>query len=261
MIEEISQNFLSIVMPVYNEEATLAIIVNQVLIIPHLLELFIIDDCSTDQTQNIAKRLAEQDLRIKYIRQPRNLGKTTALKIGFALTKGKIVIVQDADLEYDPADISDVIAPILDKSADVVYGSRFMVKKSARFFYFHHYLANKGLTFFSNYLTNYNLTDIETCYKAFRGEIIRNMIIKSRGFGFEIEATVKIAKIKCAIHEVPIKYYGRSYNEGKKIGFKDGVAALWYVLKFNYLTTLSQSFNHLPAINNLTTTQNLNEKP
>lgn len=240
------ENFLSVVMPAFNEETTLVEIVNKVLAISYLLEIIIIDDCSTDKTQQIAQELTMQDSRVKYIRQSRNLGKTEALKTGFALTKGSIVIIQDADLEYDPADIADVVAPILEKHADVVYGSRFMVKKAARVLYFYHYLANKGLTFLSNCLTNINLTDVETCYKAFRGEIIRNMIISSSGFGFEIEVTAKIAKLKCAIYEVPISYYGRTYEEGKKIGFKDGIAALWYILKFNYLTTIKQSFSQLP---------------
>ncbi|MDQ3129210.1 MAG: glycosyltransferase family 2 protein, partial [Acidobacteriota bacterium] len=181
-------------------------------------------------------------------RQEKNSGKTEALKSGFALTKGEIVIVQDADLEYDPTEINDVIMPILEGHADVVYGSRFMTKKASRVLYFYHYLANKGLTFLSNCLTNINLTDVETCYKAFRGEIIRKMIITSSGFGFEIEVTAKVAKLKCAIYEVPISYYGRTYEEGKKIGAKDGVAALWYILKFNWFVGLAESYQKTPAI-------------
>jgi len=242
------QECLSVVMPAYNEAATLAEIVGQVLQIPYLLELIIVDDCSTDKTSEIARRLAEQDSRIIYARQEKNKGKTEALKAGFALTKGEIVIIQDADLEYDPEEISDVIMPILEGHADVVYGSRFMTKKASRVLYFYHYLANKGLTFLSNCLTNINLTDVETCYKAFRGEIIRKMIITSSGFGFEIEVTAKVAKLKCAIYEVPISYYGRTYEEGKKIGAKDGVAALWYILKFNWFVGLAESFQKTPAI-------------
>ena len=163
-------------MPAYNEEATLLEIVNQVMQIPHLLELIIIDDCSSDATPSIGRNLAEQDSRVKYVRQKKNQGKTEALKLGFSLTAGEIVIVQDADLEYDPTEINDVITPIIEGHADVVYGSRFMTKKASRVLYFYHYLANKGLTFLSNCLTNINLTDVETCYKAFRGEIIRKMI-------------------------------------------------------------------------------------
>jgi len=148
------------------------------------------------------------------------MGKTKALKTGFSLTTGQIVIVQDADLEYDPAEIGDVIAPIVEGYADVVYGSRFLVRKASRVLYFYHYLGNKALTFLSNLCTNINMTDVETCYKAFRGEIIRNMTIISSGFGFEIEVTAKVAKLGVAIYEVPISYHGRTYEEGKKIGMK-----------------------------------------
>ncbi len=244
---ELSKNqCLSVVMPAYNEEATLSKIVHRVLQIPNLLELIIVDDCSKDKTPQIAQTLAEQDIRIKYVRQTNNGGKTEALKTGFALSKGEIVIVQDADLEYDPMEIADVISPIIDGHADVVYGSRFMVKRTARVIYFYHYLANKGLTFLSNMVTNLNMSDVETCYKAFRGDIIRNMLISSSGFGFEIEVTAKIAKLKCSIYEVPISYYGRTYEEGKKIGFKDGVAAFWYILKYNLLVGLEKSYRSIP---------------
>ena len=238
---------LSVVMPAYNEEATLAQIVEQVRQIPNLLELIIVDDCSKDKTPLIVQKLAEQDARIRYVRQEKNGGKTEALKKGFSLTTGDIVIVQDADLEYDPSEIADVIAPILDGHADVVYGSRFMVKRAARVIYFYHYLANKGLTFLSNIVTNLNMSDVETCYKAFRGDIIRSMLISSHGFGFEIEVTAKIAKLKCSVYEVPISYYGRTYEEGKKIGFKDGVAALWYILKYNLFVNLSKSYRTVPT--------------
>lgn len=237
---------LSVVMPAYNEEATLTQIVRQVLDVPRLLELIIVDDCSRDQTPQIARKLAEQDPRIKYVRQPNNGGKTEALKTGFAMSRGEIVIVQDADLEYDPTEIADVIGPILDGHADVVYGSRFMVKRAARVIYFYHYLANKGLTFLSNLITNLNMSDVETCYKAFRGDIIRKMIITSSGFGFEIEVTAKVAKLRCAVYEVPISYYGRTYEEGKKIGVRDGIAALWYILKYNVLVGLPKSFTSAP---------------
>lgn len=237
---------LSVVMPAFNEEATLSEVVGKVLQVPELIELIIVDDCSTDATPSIAQNLADRDSRIIYIRQETNLGKTAALKTAFALTKGDIVIVQDADLEYDPKEISDVIAPIIEGHAAVVYGSRFLVKRATRVLYFYHYLANKGLTFLSNSLTNLNMTDVETCYKAFRGDIVRNLTITSKGFGFEIEVTAKIAKLGCPIYEVPISYYGRTYNEGKKIGFKDGVAALWYVLKFNLFVSLENSYRRMP---------------
>jgi glycosyltransferase involved in cell wall biosynthesis len=246
MKRDSNEKTLSVVMPAYNEEATLAEIVGKVLELPHLHELIIVDDCSTDATPEIASRLAAGDPRVQYARQESNRGKTEALKRGFELSTGDIVIIQDADLEYDPAEIPDVIGPIIDGHADVVYGSRFMVKRAARVIYFYHYLANKGLTFLSNLLTNHNMSDVETCYKAFRGEIIRNMVITSSGFGFEIEVTAKIAKLKCAVYEVPISYYGRTYEEGKKIGFRDGVAALWYIAKYNLFVGLPASYRALP---------------
>ena len=247
-MENSNKALLSVVMPAYDEENTLEEIVRRVLEIPSLLELIIVDDCSKDKTPEIAQMLAEQDARIRYVRQPKNAGKTEALKTGFSLTKGKIVIVQDADLEYDPADIADVIEPISEGHADVVFGSRFMVKRAARVLYFYHYLANKGLTFLSNCLTNVNLSDVETCYKAFRGDIIRQMTITSSGFGFEIEVTAKIAKLGCVIYEVPINYFGRTYAEGKKIGFRDGVAAFWYILKFNLWVSLNDSYTNVPVL-------------
>ncbi|MBK7706940.1 MAG: glycosyltransferase family 2 protein [Acidobacteria bacterium] len=246
MKRDSNERMLSVIMPAYNEEATLAEIVGKVLELPHLHELIIVDDCSRDRTPEIAGKLAEGDSRVRYVRQERNGGKTEALKKGFELSTGDIVIIQDADLEYDPAEIADVIGPIIDGHADVVYGSRFMVKRAARVIYFYHYLANKGLTFLSNLLTNHNMSDVETCYKAFRGEIIRNMVITSSGFGFEIEVTAKIAKLKCAVYEVPISYYGRTYEEGKKIGVRDGVAALWYIAKYNLLVGLPASYRARP---------------
>jgi glycosyltransferase involved in cell wall biosynthesis len=238
---------LSVVIPAYNEESTLGPVVRQVLLVPNLLEVIIVDDCSQDKTGTIAEALSQLHPKVRVLRQPVNRGKTEAVKAGFALTRGEIVIVQDADLEYDPAEIAAVIAPILEGNADVVYGSRFLVRKAARVLYFYHYLANKALTFVSNLLTNINLTDVETGYKAFRGDIIRNMTITSSGFGFEIEVTARVAKLGCAIYEVPISYYGRTYEEGKKVGFKDGVAAAWYIVRFNLLCGLEDSFRTLPA--------------
>lgn len=237
---------LSVVIPAYNEEATLPGVVARVLEIPHLQEVVLVDDCSTDKTGAIAEELARRNPKVRAVRHAKNGGKTEALKTGFALTTGDIVIVQDADLEYDPAEIGEVIAPILEGDADVVYGSRFLVRRAARVLYYYHYLANKGLTFLSNLFTNVNLTDVETGYKAFRGDIIRNMIITSSGFGFEIEVTAKIAKLGCAMYEVPISYHGRTYEQGKKIGMKDGLAALWYILKFNLLCGLKESYRVLP---------------
>ena len=240
---------LSVVVPAYDEAATLAQVVRKVLTtVPHVLELIIVDDCSQDATPEIAQQLAAQYPQVRYVRHAQNAGKTAALKTGFALTTGEIVIVQDADLEYDPTDIPLILQPILEGHADVVYGSRFLVRKAARVLYFYHYLANKFLTFLSNLLTNLNMSDMETGYKAFRGEIIRNMIIVSHGFGFEVEVTAKIAKLDCAVYEVPISYYGRTYAEGKKIGMRDGLAALWFILRFNLFCSRRASFRRLPTL-------------
>jgi glycosyltransferase involved in cell wall biosynthesis len=240
---------LSIVVPAFNEEGTLAEVVGKLLALPDLHEVILVDDCSTDRTWEIAKDLAEQHpSKIHVLRHQKNAGKTEALKTGFAATSGNIVIVQDADLEYDPDEISHVISPIVRGMADVVFGSRFMVRRAARVLYFYHYLANQILTFLSNLFTNLNVTDVETGYKAFRGDIIRNMTITSSGFGFEIEVTAKIAKLRCAVYEVPISYYGRTYEEGKKIGTIDGFAALWYIVKFNMLTSLASSYVKVPQV-------------
>jgi glycosyltransferase involved in cell wall biosynthesis len=237
---------LSVVVPVYNEEDTLATIVDRLLALPQLLEIVIVDDCSTDKTPEILRCLSETHKEIQAVRHEKNSGKTEALKTGFRLTRGDIVIVQDADLEYAPEDIPSIIAPILDGHADVVFGSRFLVKKATRVLYFYHYLGNKLLTFLSNLATNINLTDVETCYKAFRGDIIRQMKIQSSGFGFEIEVTAKVAKLKCAIYEAPISYYGRTYEEGKKITAWDGVAAVYYIFRYNFLCSLKKSFYRMP---------------
>ncbi len=205
-----NQPLLSVVIPAFNEEATLSEILARLIAIPEIDEIVLVDDGSTDGTPAIADRLALEFPRIKVVHHHANAGKTAALKTGFALTTGKIVIVQDADLEYDPAEIGDVIAPIVEGHADVVYGSRFLVREASRVLYFYHYIANKGLTFLSNMCTNVNMTDVETCYKAFRGEIIRNMTIVSSGFGFEIEVTAKVAKLGASIYEVPISCHGRT---------------------------------------------------
>jgi glycosyltransferase involved in cell wall biosynthesis len=239
---------LSVVVPVYNEQATITKVIREVLQVPHLHEIVIVDDCSTDHTYELASKLASSFPQIKLLRHAVNKGKTAALRTGFAATTGDIVIVQDADLEYHPSEINGVIEPIVEGVADVVFGSRFQVRRAARVLYFYHYLANKVLTFLSNLFTNLNLTDVETGYKAFRGEIIRNMIITSTGFGFEIEVTAKVAKLRCAIYEVPISYYGRTYEEGKKIGVRDGFAALWYIVAYNALTSLKRSYRNLPVL-------------
>jgi glycosyltransferase involved in cell wall biosynthesis len=239
---------LSVVVPVYNEAATLAEVVGKLLNVPCLLEIIMVDDCSTDGTADVARTLAAKHSEVRVVRHQRNSGKTAALRTGFALTTGTVVIVQDADLEYDPTDIYGVIRPILEGHADVVFGSRFLVRRAARVLYFYHFLANKFLTFLSNALTNLNMTDVETGYKAFRGDIIRSMVIVSSGFGFEVEVAAKIAKLKVAIYEVPISYYGRTYEEGKKILFSDGLIALWFVIRFNLFCSLRSSFREVPQL-------------
>jgi glycosyltransferase involved in cell wall biosynthesis len=239
---------LSVVIPAYNEEATLATIVEKVAAIPNLLEIIIVDDCSTDRTEEIGRKLAESDTRVRFTRHLKNGGKTEALKTAFALTTGKIVIIQDADLELDPSEIQSVIKPILEGLADVVYGSRFLGGKTTSVLFFSQYLGNKILAALSNLLTNLNMTDVETGYKAFRGDIIRNMIIKSRGFGFEVEVTAKISKLDCAIFEVPVSYYGRTYKQGKKIGVKDGIAAIWFIIRFNLFCSLRSSYRQIPKV-------------
>ena len=238
---------LSVVMPVFNEEKTVGTVIRRILSdVPYDLELIVVDDGSTDGTAAITDAFASQDSRVQVVHQS-NAGKAGALKRGFERSRGEVVIIQDGDLEYDPAEITHVVEPILQGRADVTYGSRFMVRRAARVLYFYHYVANRFLTMLSNVLTNLNMTDIETGYKAFRGDIIRNMIIVSKGFGIEIEITAKVAKLDDAIiYEVPISYYGRTYEEGKKIGFWDGVFALWYILRFNLFCGLNRSFRVIP---------------
>jgi glycosyltransferase involved in cell wall biosynthesis len=239
---------LSVVMPVFNERETVQAVVRRIFAeIPLELELIAVDDGSTDGSGQILDELASEDARIKVLHQ-RNQGKSAALKRGFEYSRGEVVIIQDADLEYDPAEIFSIVQPILQNRADVVYGSRFLVRRASRVLYFYHYIANRLLTFLSNTLTNLNMTDVETGYKAFRGEIIRNMVITASGFGIEIEMTAKVAKLPAVIFEVPISYYGRTYEEGKKIGTKDGLLALWYILQFNLFSSRNSSFRKIPKL-------------
>jgi len=248
---------LSVVVPAYNEEKTVREIVAKLLALPQVLEIVLVDDCSTDHTFEILAGLKKEFPQVSVIRHDTNRGKTEALKTGFRMTRGEIVIVQDADLEYDPSEIPAVIEPIVQGKADVVFGSRFLVRKAARCVYFYHYLGNKFLTFCSNLATNINLTDVETCYKAFRGDIVRNMRISSSGFGFEIEVTAKVAKLRCAVYEVPISYYGRTYEEGKKITAWDGIAALLYILRYNFFCSPKTSFYAIPVLGGSKDTANM----
>lgn len=238
---------VSVVVPAYNEEKTIQMVLRNLLQLPLNLEIVVVDDCSKDRTRELANEIAAHEPRVVVLSQPKNGGKTAALKLGFQSATGDIVLVQDADLEYDPREIPSLVEPILEGKADVVFGSRFLVRKAARVHYFYHFLANKGLTFLSNLLTNINLTDVETGYKVFKAEIIKNMTITSHGFGFEIEVTAKVAKLKCAMYEAPISYYGRSYEEGKKIGLSDGFEALWYIFYYNLLVGKEDSFTKQPV--------------
>jgi glycosyltransferase involved in cell wall biosynthesis len=236
---------LSVVIPVYNEVATLKEIVRRVVAVAVDKELVIVDDGSTDGSRELLADLRDGGLAgwlpaadvaragndVRVVLQPRNAGKGAALRAGFAATTGDIVIVQDADLEYDPADIPRVIQPILDGDADVVFGSRF-IGASHRVLYFWHMVVNRGLTLLSNMFNDLNLTDIEIGYKAFRSEIAKAIVIEEDRFGVEPELTAKVAKMRLRIYEVPVSYRGRTYDEGKKIGWKDGVRAVYCIVKY-----------------------------
>lgn len=224
------------IIPAFNEAGTIIQVIERVLSsVDSLLEVILVDDCSTDKTAEICAHFASTHPLVKYHRLPYNQGKTAALKHGFAHSYGEIVIVQDADLEYDPREINHVVQPIRDGKADVVLGSRFLNKHAARHFRPNTYLANRLITGFSNFLNGLRLTDVETCYKGFRGDLIRAIPIRSTRFGFEVEVVARIAREKLAIVEVPISYNGRTYLEGKKIGMGDGLMALWYVFYYNLL--------------------------
>lgn len=241
---------LTILVPTYNEELTILETLKKLTDLPNQtyprIEVIVIDDCSTDNTAHIVNQFLDSTdvdgISFKLLKHERNLGKGRAIRTGISIASGDILIIQDADLEYDSSEIPSVIDPILQGKADVVYGSRFMTKKASRVLYFYHYLANKFLTFLSNLFTNMNMTDIETGYKAFRTDILSNTILSSNRFGFEVEVTAKIAKINCRVYEVPISYYGRTYEEGKKIGFMDGVKAIFLILYYNLLVGRSRSF-------------------
>jgi glycosyltransferase involved in cell wall biosynthesis len=230
---------LSVLMPVFNEHDTIESIVAAVHnapVAPIKLELVVVDDCSTDGSRPVLERLHQEGRIHKLHLQPENRGKGAAIRQALGMSTGEIVVVQDADLEYDPVDWPVLLQPIMDGKADACFGSRFLGGPH-RVLFFWHSVGNKLLTMFSNMLTNLNLTDMETCYKAMRGELARSIQprLKSDRFGFEPEITARLAKAKARIFEVPISYSGRTYAEGKKINWKDGVAAFWHILKYNLL--------------------------
>jgi glycosyltransferase involved in cell wall biosynthesis len=234
---------LSIVIPVFNEAKTIERVLDRINeCVAEVHEIVVVDDASEDETADLVRKRANSNPRINLLRHPQNSGKTAALRTGFAAITGDLVVIQDADLEYDPADIPDLIAPILDDRGDVSLGSRFMVKRAGRVLYFWHYLANKFLTFLNNVLTDLNFTDVETGYKAMRADIARRMIINSTGFGFEVEFIAKCKKAGFRFYEVPINYFGRTYQEGKKITFLDGIAAIYFIFKYNLFVTSKESF-------------------
>jgi len=235
---------LSVVIPVYNEQNTIRDIVRRVRAVPISKQIILVDDCSTDGTREILSEWAESEPDLTIAFHEKNQGKGAALRTGFALARGQIVIVQDADLEYDPAQYPQLIQPIVEGQADVVYGSRF-IGRTHRVLYFWHYIANKFLTLLSNVFTNLNLTDMEVCYKVFRREVIQGITLRSNRFGFEPEVTAKVARFdmpahegrtarRCRIYEMPVSYNGRDYREGKKIGWKDGFQALYCILRYAY---------------------------
>ncbi|MBV9572928.1 MAG: glycosyltransferase family 2 protein [Acidobacteriales bacterium] len=224
---------LSVVIPVYNERATLRFVVERVLAVALDLEVICVDDGSRDGSREILEQLQTEYPQVRVFFQPHNMGKGAALRRGIQEATGDFVVIQDADLEYDPAEYPVLLEPLLQGKADVVYGSRFLGSGPHRVLYFWHSVGNWLLTLLSNCLTNINLSDMETCYKVFRREIIQSIPIEEDRFGFEPEVTVKIAKRHLRIFEVGISYWGRTYEEGKKIGWKDGVRALWCLLKYS----------------------------
>ena len=224
---------LSVVIPVYNERQTVAQLVRSVQAVELSKELIIIDDWSTDGTRNVLQSIAAEYDNVHLLLHDRNRGKGAALRTGIAACRGDVVVIQDADLEYDPQEYHKLIQPILDEKADVVYGSRFSGGQSHRVLYFWHSLGNRLLTLLSNMLTDLNLTDMETCYKVFRRSIVQGITIEEDRFGFEPEVTAKVAKTRCRIYEVGISYSGRTYEDGKKINWRDGVRAVWCILKYN----------------------------
>jgi len=227
---------LSVVIPVYNEAATLRELLDSVAAVDAGIEkeLVIVDDCSTDGTRDVLKAISAEHPAWRVLFHEVNRGKGAALRTGFGAATGDVVLIQDADLEYDPREYPLLLKPILERHADVVYGSRFLGGGPHRVCFFWHSVGNKVLTLFSNMMTNLNLTDMEVCYKVFRREVLAGITLREERFGFEVEITAKIARGRWRIYEVPVSYYGRSYEEGKKITWRDGFRALWCILKYRF---------------------------
>ena len=229
---------LSVVIPVYNEESTINKILNAVSAQDIVTEIVIVDDCSKDTSAEKIKQAIDQlesekpDLKVIFLQNEKNQGKGSSLRKGFQHTTSEVIVIQDADLEYNPQEYTTLIRPIADEQADVVYGSRF-IGGTHRVLYFWHYLGNKMLTLLSNMFSNLNLTDMETSYKILRKEILENIEFKSNRFGFEPEFTAKVARARLRIYELPISYYGRTYNDGKKITWRDGLAAIFHIIRYN----------------------------
>jgi glycosyltransferase involved in cell wall biosynthesis len=230
---------LSVLVPVYNEKNTIRLILDQIHAVPIRKEVICVNDCSTDGTREILDALHAEGRIDRLIHQPVNRGKGAAIRTALDASTGNVIIVQDADLEYDPADWPVLLDPIVEGRADAVFGSRFLGGPH-RVLYFWHSVGNSLLTTVSNMFTNLNLTDMETCYKAIRGELARSLVLTTDRFGFEPEVTARLAQAKARIYEVPISYAGRTYAEGKKINWKDGVAAFWHIVRFNTIKPVTK---------------------
>jgi glycosyltransferase involved in cell wall biosynthesis len=222
---------ISVIMPVYNERATIHTILQRVLEAPYEKEILVVDDCSTDGTTGLLRSYSHPSVKIYF--HEKNRGKGAAIRTAISQATRDVIVIQDADLEYDPNEYGCLIEPIEKGLADVVYGSRFLGGPHRVLFYWHS-VGNRFLTTLSNMMTNLNLTDMETCYKAFRREVLQSMRLRSNRFGFEPEVTAKVARARLRIFETPISYYGRTYSEGKKITWKDGLTAVWYILRYHY---------------------------
>ncbi len=233
MSETIPAGVLTVVIPIYNEETTLGPILERVLGRQMVGEVILVDDGSYDGTALVARSWVEREKKVRLIEHERNRGKGAALRTGFQNATCPYVIVQDADMEYDPADFGRVVAPLVADEADVVYGSRYLKKDPRNVMRFWHTMGNRFLTLLSNMMSDLYVTDMETCYKGFRREVIQAIPIEENRFGFEPEVTAKVAKMKLRVMETSVHYYPRSYDEGKKIGWKDGVRAIWCILKYN----------------------------